>query len=306
MRNAIGLLCLVWVGGVLGAVCDATYYLQGATQYMTVVRLWSTQQVASTSTTQLSASLQGMAVPDTSTDYKMISRFLPACGVAIRNGVTYLHKARGASATLTQGVFTDLFIDIFDSTELRLAGGTVFDLCFVLGPDTVNGRTDTRTMEYAIRRGGEGHPFELWYGNGRLLDSVRNPSTGRWAVGGMYVPDAQAGYDSAAIDAALRAVFPLTGYDDVNHHGALTLQLLKLTYDTTQAAVSFHPGQNALTSARGLSVMSGKAALVYDIMGRVVGRLTPANRLSLPSGSGYCIVRSQDKQFTVPSVRMQK
>jgi hypothetical protein len=305
MRFATIILSLGLFWGAVGLPCDATYYLQGATQYIRTEQVRTTRTVLGTVTTQLPASLAGITVIDTHTAYTIIKQVKPDCAGAVKNSVTYATRASMGPRTFKDTVRTDLFVDMFDSSELRLP--ITYYMTLALDSDTVAGRIPGGVIQYLIPQAAMGQPFVLWYGAVLLNDSLRS-GTGRWNyVGGKYLPQAQSVYDSATMDDMIIASLGLSGYKTDSLHGYLKLQMLKVEYDTLPAAaVSFRPGDFGLTSTRGLSVMRGKPAVVYDIMGRVVGRLTPANRVSLPAGSGYCIVRSQDKQFTVTSVRMQK
>jgi hypothetical protein len=306
MRYAPALFCLCAAAGVGAAICDATYYLQGGTQYVRTEQVWSSRTVLSNVSTHVYPDLAGLTVIDTNTIYDLVEQYNASCASAVKSSVHYKYRKKGASLAFVDSVRNNLFVDIFDTNELRLVGGS-FVYCFALGTDTAGGRLTPASLQIAITQKVDGGPFILWYGAVQLLDSTKG-GTGRWtANGSLYFPNAQVAYDSTQIDSGMVAALGLSVYNDANRHGLLKVQVLKLEYDSVPpAAVAFRPGAGSgLAGARSMSVFQGRSALVFNVLGQVAGRFD-GQAVRMPAGSGYCIVRSADGRFVVPAMRLER
>ena len=124
-----------------------------------------------------------------------------------------------------------------------------------------------------------------------LIDSTRQ-SSGLWNVQLSYFP-LYSYYDSAMLDQQLLATWRAGSWNGVDTIGQYTLQLLKIEYDETIAAVRFSPGGRFAGTARDLSVLAGSGTRVYSVLGRAA-RLVVEPKAVAPRAAGYYILRAPD------------
>lgn len=270
MQSRPLLLVCAAVSLAWGGASDATYYLQGATEYVTEGRLAATETVTSNTTTARDAQLTGILVPHASIEYKVVKQFKGEFGVPGHNPVTFRLKRTNVS-TFVDTQFTNMFTLMYDTTcdicpnNVRLAGSD-FDYYFPIATDTSQGLIRFDSTKYVIGRKGPSTKFTSWFGVALVRDSVKQTAAWGIRIGGSYAPD----YDSAQLSAALYAVVrdPAKTYDGTNLIGRYTVQMLKLTYDTTTAAVAWRP--QAQRGAAANMLREAGTVRVFDLNGRAV------------------------------------
>jgi hypothetical protein len=280
------------VESAFGAVCDATYHLQGVTQTVIERHLTETDELLSSATSELDASLGGARIIDTAATYKVLKQFTPVCGDWTTGPVTYWKRPPGSNTSFADESDNSLYYRVFD-TLFQVTGCPRYSMsvAFKLKPDTnviafVVGRTSLET------------PFYQYYATAILHDTARS-AIGEWSyTGAMRYLQLSSGCDSAALVNGLVQGLKGSRTYGAELHGYLVIQVLRATYDSTAAAVRSAPGNHpGITTA--LRRSGDHETVIFDVLGREVVRSRADALRHGELRPGYYIVRQRLRNRTI-------
>lgn len=297
-----GVAALLVVAGTYAAPCDATYYLQGGTQYLSTVSITTTQTPVSQTSTPVTGWMGGVTVLDTHITYSVLKQFKGDCAAWTDGPVTYYRRPAGASRTYADVRDSSLVYQLFDGESYIITGCPSYWLLF---PFKAN--PDTTTVAMIVGQPAAGEPFYIWYGTAMVVDSAQSRTGGWVSRGSTYYQQLYTLCDSTVLANTLRTNLTAgKNYGDTLH-GTYTSQLIRLEYDTTVAAVSRHPAWGRTAGLGGVDVGSAASVSVYDARGRLVARDVrgmDALNAGVP-GIHLFQVKGRNGITTVPAVKQQ-
>lgn len=259
-----------------GALCDESYHLQEAKQY-----LYSTSSVTEVGTpaiTTLKTDLSDAKILFDSSAYQVMVGFDGACGAFTQKEIRFRIRNKG-EAGFKDAKVNDLYIRMYDSNTVLNGTPYAYWFGFSQSPDT---------LVYAVGMPkGDGAQFSTWYAIALLADSTRDANSGLWSSSFSYQLRLSGPGDSAAL-----ATNALKGWKDItfdaNHKGAFQVQMIRVSYDskpTGLGGVRTNPKANPsllvhqngeqirLTLAH--SAVNMASVELFDMFGRQVAQLHP-------------------------------
>lgn len=282
--------------------CNAPYYIQGGAEYVRVLSMTSSEDVVSSDSADLDPYMNGITIIDTNIAYSFVREFDGECGMPVDDNVVLWNRAAGSSSSFGEVQSPNLYTEMFDSSAVKL-GASGFDWWYAIGPDTANLHVVVNSAQYVVGRRGDGDSFTTWYGSASLVDSTQQ-SSGLWQVAMSYFPW-YAYYDSSALANNLLQTWRATEWNDSNRRGKITLQLVKVTYDTTWDSSAVILREPIAAALHGILLVGDARVDVFDPLGRTVGRVPRGVEAVLPRAAGLYIVqvRTRDGALQLPRVQ---
>ncbi len=270
---------------VPAAICDATYHLQSATQYLSTTQ--DVNQLGTATVKSLSSDLSDMSFIFDSTGYRIIHSFEGACGTYTAKPIKYRVRNKGEK-TLVDGVQNDILVRLFDTNTTLQGYDYKYWFGFASSPDNLLfpiGQTKDENAK-----------FTAWYGTAVFQDSTRDNVSGLWSSGWSYKAQANGPSDSLALAKQILQGWKSEVFD-ANHKGSFRVQLIKVTYDTVPSPTGVRQSRSKVQRVSGFSVSQnggqvritqGKAALapiqLFDMLGHKVAQLYPTGDTYLWNG----------------------
>ncbi len=289
MRRVFGAVAVLSVASaVMSSPCNATYYLQGGTQYLFTTSVAASRTVLSSTSQQVWSDMYGVQIVDTGMEYSVLSEFTPTCGAWVTGPAEELVRRSGSASTFAAQPRSDLFYRIIGN--LNVTGCGEFYTAFAFKTDSLSGTPFT----LLVGRIDSLSPNRIWYGACAVRDSTYSSGTGEWSPSdGFFTPQNYTHCDSAALRSGMEDVILGSRPYGANHHGYMVTQLLKLEFDTIPpAAVADRPPRSRTQplTVRGVRDMSQVS--VFDPRGRLVRQ--PAYLAG--RAPGVYLVRIQDSE----------
>jgi hypothetical protein len=214
------------------ALCDENYNLQTATQY-----IFTSQSVADLgepTVTELKTDLSDMKTFIDSPELQFMVGFEGACGTYTAKPLTFLIRQK-ADRAFKKGVVNGYSVRLYDTNSLL----TGHDYGYWFGFTT---QPDIPSFAVGKPKSNEGL-FTTWYGLSVVVDSTKNATSGLWSgrrtsQGAFPTPD-----DSSHMVDAIKNTRKTLTFDDL-HQGSLTVQLLRITYDSKPTAIGARNGRS--------------------------------------------------------------
>jgi|GEM_PF-2041931 len=270
-------------GSTFAALCDETYHLQTATQYVYTTQ--NPMQPGEPTVTELRTDLADMKTYLDSTELQFLVGFEGACGGYTAKPLHYLLRQKADRAFKSVEV-QGYSVRMFDSNTTLSERGYGYWFGFSLRPDTL-------AFALGMPKDGAG-PFTAWYGLSVVRDSTRNTTSGLWSG----ATTRQVAFPTP--DDESHTLKPLQEFwkdltFDANHQGTVTFQLIKITYDSKPTAIRDparpaspapsvfsarqNGGQVKIRVGNGLpgqaSAPNGSALVLFDMFGHRVAQLHP-------------------------------